>query len=203
MQITVDDESGFVLKSNLATVGDVLLEVTDHIQSKNRAIQAIIVDGKNIPPEELTQNFGKTPISEIDTVEVRSAGLAELVVSTLEEIAEVIPELPTDRYDLAQILAGDDPASCFAQFNQFLDIWEVLKDRQAQVIGLLNVEIETASVGGASIARHNAMLNDCIRNARKSMESSDFPGLSDLLSHELAEMAEVEEQIIEMLRTKI
>lgn len=203
MLITVDDESHFVLKSNPATLGDVLIEVTEHIQSKNRAIQAILLDGKNIPPEELTPGFGKTRVSEVQTLEVHSAGLAELVASALEEIAEVLPELPVACHELAQILVGDDPASCFGHFNQFLDIWDVIKERQTQVVNLLNVDIDTLAVGGVAVSEHNARLNDRIQLARKYMESSDFPDLSDLLSHDLAEMAEVEEGIIELLKAKL
>jgi hypothetical protein len=203
MQITVDDESGFVLKSNPVTLGEVLFEITGYIQSKDRAIQVIIMDGKNIPPEELTREIGETLVSAVGTLEVHSTGLTELVVDTLDEIAEVIPELPTACHELAQILVGEDPASCFGQFNQFPDIWEVLKDRQGQVISLLGIEIDTVAVDGIPVAEHDARLKDCIKNARKCMESSDFPGLSDILSHDLAELAEFEEGIIEVLRRKV
>lgn len=203
MQITVDDETRFVLKSSPDTIGAVLLEITEHVQSKSRAIQVILLNGQDMSPESLTPEFGKTPVGEIQTLEVRTASMGDLVLNALEEISGVIPELPSACHELAQVLGGDDPSSCFGQFNQFLDIWEVLKERQQQVVNLLNVDIGTMPVGSASVSSHNAELDKLINHARKCMEASDFPGLSDLLSHDLANLAEAEEDIILLLKAKV
>lgn len=203
MNVIIDDESQFLLKSNPATLADVLLEVTDFIHSSNRAIQIILLNGKNITPEELTLSFGQTSVADVESLEVRTAQVSELVTSSLDEVAEVIPELPVACHELAQILAGEDPASCFAQFNQFLDIWEILKERQGQVINLLEADVSAMQVGSQSVEAHNTKLAGLIKNARSFMEASDFVSLSDLLSHDLSALAEIEEEIIARLRKMI
>ncbi len=203
MEISVDEEHSFVLKSAPQTLGDVLNEVTRYIQAKKRAIQVITLNDVDVPPEDLTPELGQTPISEVETLRVHTISVAELVMSALEEIADVIPELSSACHELAQILSSEDPASCFGQFNQFLDIWEVLKERQSQATNLMELNASDLALKKGSLSLHDATLDRLLGKARNCMETSDFPGLADLLSHDLSELAEVEEEIIELLKSKL
>jgi hypothetical protein len=200
MKITLDNKSNFALASNPATLGDVLIELTQRTESQGRAIQVIILNGKDTSPEELTVEAGQTLVSEIGTLAIHTADMSELVMSSLDEISIVIPEMSVACHELAQILAGDNPASCFGQFNQFLDIWDVLKEREQQAITILKLDAGSMVANGQSVFDHNATLDGHLQNARKFMEASKFPELADLLSHDLAEAAEVEEDIIAQLK---
>lgn len=200
MRIQLDDQEGLALISNPSTLAGALAEVTELVQAKGRAVQRIIINGENVAPEALTVELGTRPVSEIDTLELQTASLKELVAESLNEIAEVIPELPTACHELAQALVSDDPASCFAQFNQFLDIWEVLKERQEQAASSLGLSLEDISIGGSNAAAHNEKLDTMLTKARGFMEASSFPELSDLLSHDLVELAEAEADLIAALR---
>lgn len=200
MQIRVDDTENFALKSNPSTLGAALIELTEYVQSQGRAMQTIAVDGVNLAPEELTVTLGNRSLSDIETVEVASASIEDLVTNTLDEIAGVIPELPAACHELAQVLASENPAACFAQFNQLLDIWEVLKERQGQVIATKGVLAEQVVFGKTNASVHNQALDALILKARGYMEASKFAELSDLLSHDLVAMAESEADLVNALR---
>ncbi|MFP6583206.1 MAG: hypothetical protein VCD00_11720 [Candidatus Hydrogenedentota bacterium] len=200
MRIRLDDQEGLGLISNPSTLAGALAEVTELVQAKGRAIQTIIINAENVAPEALTVELGSRPVSEIDSLELQTVSIKELVVESLDEIAEVIPELPTACHELAQVLVSDDPASCFAQFNQFLEIWEVLKERQAQAASSLELSLEELVFRGSNASAHNLKLDAMLKKARGFMEASSFPELSDLLSHDLVELAEAEADLIAALR---
>lgn len=201
MRIQLDDQENHALTSNPDTLSAVLLELTAQIQSQGRAIQSISLDGKEVSPESMTAAWGETPVTDIDTLKVTTASVHDLVVNALDEISEVIPELPTACHELAQILASDNPAECFAHFNQFLDIWSVLKERQQQVAGTLGADFGAIQLGTNTALEHNAKLDGYLTRARAHMEASQFAELADLLSHDLIELAEEEANLIAALRT--
>ncbi len=201
MQLIVDEQSDVVLDSNPGTLAELLLAVTEFLQTRGRVLLGIVLDGESIPPESLTPGLGQYLVSNIERLEITSASAQDLVLETLDEVSEVIAELPTVCHEIAQTLASESPESCFGYFNQLLDLWEVLHDRQAQVINQLGVDAGSLQAGEVSVAEHRGQVVAQWAAARKMMESSSFAQLSDLFSHEIVGLAAREADVIEALRT--
>lgn len=202
MEITLDGKKQFLLQTDPGTIGNALIEVNEYLQANGRALQSIIADGRDIPAEEITPAFGRTPVADVQRLEIVSADVRTLVKESIAELAEVVPELPVACQELARILAGDTPEQAFAGFNQLLDIWSVLKERQAQVASSLGIEVATLEIEGASLFKHDEELWGLLNTARQAMEASDFPKLADLLAYDLSPLAERESSIIQLLESK-
>lgn len=200
MQIIVDGQSDYALSGNPTTLADVLLELTTQFETRNRILFGIVLDDEEIPPEVLTPSLGLRQVSDITSLVITSASLDELVIESLDEISEVIAELPAACHEIAQALSSDNPASCFGYFNQFLELWETLKERQLQILSHLNLQAESIQVKTVSLEEHNVQLNTNILKARTLMESSSFDELSACISSDLTPMAERESVIITTLR---
>ena len=203
MEITLDGKRQFLLQSDPGTIGAALIEINEYLQVNGRALQNIIADGRDIPAEEITPAFGQTPVSDIRRLEIVSADIHTLVKESVAELAEVVPELPVACQELAQILAGDAPEQAFAGFNQLLEIWTVLKERQTQVANSLGIELAVLELEGASLSKHEEELSGVLNAARQAMESSDFAKLADLLAYDLSTLAERETSIVQLLHSKV
>ena len=202
MEITLDGKKQFVLQSDPGSIGAALIEINEYLQANGRALQNIIADGRDIPAEEITPAFGQTPVSDVRRLEIVSADIRTLVKESVAELAEVVPELPVACQELAQILAGDAPEQAFAGFNQLLEIWTVLKERQTQVANSLGIELAVLELEGASLSKHEEELSGVLDTARQAMESSDFAKLADLLAYDLSALAEREGSIVQLLQAK-
>ncbi len=199
MKLTVDNDSSIPLISNPSTLSDVLLDVTGMLGNDGRVIQSINLNGTDIAPEALTPELGATLVESIDSLSIESANMKTLIRDALLEMGEVLPELPAVCHSLSEVLQSDNPGEGFGQFNQLLDIWEVVKERQLQAVNVLALEQEAVQVGDTTLAAHNTLLDSTLAKSRNMMETSDFAGLGDLLSYDLNEMAQAESEITEKL----
>ncbi|MCH7909289.1 MAG: hypothetical protein IIB38_06690 [Candidatus Hydrogenedentes bacterium] len=203
MEITLDGKKQFLLQSDPGTIGAALIEINEYLQANGRALQNIIADGRDVPAEEITSAFGQMPVSDVQRLEIVSADLRALVKESIAELAEVVPELPVACQELAQVLAGDAPEQAFAGFNQLLEIWSVLKERQTQVANSLGIELTVLELEGSSLSKHEEELSGVLDTARQAMESSDFAKLADLLAYDLSTLAERETSIVQLLHSKV
>ena len=203
MQLIVDGQKDYSLSSRPSTLSEVLLVLSDEFKTHGRILLGIVLDGEALAPEQLTSQLGLQSVVDINSLEVTSASLSELIHETLEEVAEVVVELPVVCREISEALIGDDPASCFGYFNQLLEVWEVLKERQAQVIVNLEFPSESILMGTDSIDDHNAQLDASIAKAKNLMESSSFQELSQLMTQDLMKKAECEAEWIDVLRSLV
>ncbi len=202
MEITLDGKKQFLLQSDPGTLGAALIEINDYLEANGRALQSVVTDGRDVPAEEITPAFGQTPVSDVKRLEIVSADIRTLAKESIDELAEVVPELPVACQELAQVLAGDAPEQAFAGFNQLLEIWSVLKERQTQVANSLGVELAVLELEGVSLFKHEEELRGVLNTARQAMESSDFAKLADLLAYDISPLAERETGIVQLLQSK-
>jgi len=95
MEIKLDGKKHFLLQSDPGTVGAALIEINEYLEANGRALQSISVDGRDAPAEEITPAFGQVPVSDVTLLEIVSADVRALVIESIAELAEVVPELPS------------------------------------------------------------------------------------------------------------
>lgn len=203
MEITVDGKRHMLLRADVRTVGDALIEINDYLEANSRALQRIISDGRDIPAEDVPRMLGSKPVADIQALEIISADLRELVKESIDELAEIVPELPVACQELAQVLSGEAPEQGFSGFNQLMTIWGALKERQVQIAVSLELELSVQEIEGTVLAKHEEELWALLETAKAAMENSDFAKLADLLAYDLSSLAEREASIIELLRSKV
>lgn len=203
MRIIVDGKSGFELESGIDSVAAALGALVDHLDEQGRALMAVSIDGDAILPDGLAASVGERGIEDIEILEVRSASFKELIEESIREAQDVVPELHVACLTLAEIMSGDTPQDGFVQFNDLKEIWGAVKERQEQVAEVLNVSLDAVDVDRESAEALGVKLTACLEKASKALEAADFATLSDLLSYDLAALAEQERGIFDALRAHL
>ena len=201
MEIIVDGKRGFNVQAESPSISDILTEIDTYLRAQGRAMQTVMADGENIPPEKMGEVFaGKNP-GEIQSLEVNSEVLSALVEESLGELEDVLPELPKVCHELAEVFQSESPDEGYAIFEQLAEIWAAVKLRQQQVIKVLELEIGTLRIGDRPLEELQDELNKTLQDAAKALEAKDLISLADLLEYELAPRAEDEKRIVDLLKT--
>ena len=85
-------------------------------------------------------------------------------------------------------------------FNDLAGIWKVIKEREIQLAGVLQLNLNEMEVDGLSVMRHHEELNAFLGEAAEGIQSGDCIMLGDLLEYELAPRAELESRIVADLK---
>lgn len=202
MELRLDIPEPFTLSPNARTLPEVLVEVNDFLEGRGRTLQGVMVDGQDIPPEQLGVVLRNKTVSDVKILAIRSASVRDLVLESIAEVVEVLPELPVACQQLSSVLAGESPEEGFKPFNDLLEIWAVLEERQRQAGDMLGFGLGEIEVEGETVQKHRAAVRDLIEKARTALEKSEFIPLSQLLAYEMSERAEREQPIMDALRQR-
>ena len=201
MDVIVDGERNFRFEGKpsdmLAAVG----AVGEFLHARGRGLQSVEVDGKSFLPEDITLLEGMA-LDAVSLLEITSEALDKLIGECISEIEAVVPELPSLCHALAEVFQGETPAEGYDPFHKLAEIWEHVKAREMQVASALNLDWHATTLGGVPIERLHGALNTYLEEALEALKSGDCILLGDLLEYELAPRAEMEGQIIDLLKNK-
>ena len=199
MRIIVDGDADFKGTADSTNVGAALTQVTNYLHGKRRAILAVIINGQNVSPDDIPTIFENVPTEEIQTVEVQSESIVALARESLDEIQEVLPELPVACHSLAEVLKDDATNETKEHFRQLLEIWNTIKQREQLILDSLEISEHELALKERTLSEWKGELEQYMVEARHAFEEGDFATLSDLLEYELAPRAEFETEIVEFL----
>ncbi len=200
MDLLLDGGRDFQIEETIPNLLDAVKEVSGHLEAKGRAVMSIVVDGESVDAEELKSDAGLKPTAEISTLEISSSDIQELVNDSLQELQEVLPELPQACHSLAEVFQGDSPTDGYDAFEKLAHIWEDVKSRELQVASVLSVTEEELVLDGKPFSEIHGELNSFLKEAVEALKNEDCVLLGDLLEYELAPRAEKEAQIVEVLQ---
>ena len=201
MDIIVDNESArFDTDENAETVLETIAQVSEALRANNRAIMAVAVDGKDIPYNELSVELeGKSP-SDVNTIALTTQDLNALIDEAITELETNIPELAKVCHELAAVFQGEDALAGFGPFQEVATIWQHVKTREVQIASALDVKLSDQELQGKTLDDHHDELNGFLQEALQAMEARDTVLLGDLLEYELAPRAELETEVVALLK---
>jgi len=202
MDVTIDGVRGGAWDRKPYDAIEALAWVAEELRSRGRAMVSVSVDGRVLRPDEVNAELSDKPPDSVGSLSIQSEPIADLVAECLNELEQVLPELPQACHRLAEIFQGDDPDSGYEPFQQLAEIWRVIKERELQVLSALDIDAESLAIGGAPLAKAHEELNQFISEAAGALEARDCVLLGDLLEYELAPRAEAEAEIVALLREK-
>ncbi|GMV90367.1 MAG: hypothetical protein AMXMBFR82_01450 [Candidatus Hydrogenedentota bacterium] len=202
MDVIVDGSRDFRLQGEPEDALAAVAAISEYLQKQGRAILVIKADGSSIAPDTLLDTLQGKPLADISSLEVESADVAGLVEGSLKELNDTLPELPKACHELAAIFQGSTPEEGFEPFHKLADIWANVKSRELMVANALNLNFDELCVNGESVTALHEELNLYLTEAAVALESGDLVLLGDLLEYELAPRAEVEPQIVALLRER-
>lgn len=199
MDMIVDQEP-IVLAEGPSDVLDALAAASESLRENGRAVLAVQVDGEAIPPDQVRERLRGMPVSEAGVLAITSEEIFVLVDDCLEELEELLPELPKVCHNLAEEFQGEWPEAGYEPFHQFARIWQTIKEREIMVTSALDLDLDALGVRGAPIAQMHRELNKILDEAADALKTGDCVLLGDLLEYELAPRAEAEIEIVALLR---
>lgn len=202
MDVIVDGSRDFRLQGEPEDALAAVAAISEYLQKQGRAILVIKADGSSIAPDSLLDTLQGKSLADISSLEVESADVAGLVEGSLRELTDTLPELPKACHELAAIFQGSTPEQGFEPFHKLADIWANVKSRELMVANALNLNLDEIRINGESVTALHEELNLYLTEAAVALESGDLVLLGDLLEYELAPRAEVEPEIVALLRER-
>lgn len=203
MQPTIDFDSGFTLNEETTSLPGVLVEISEHLRELDRSILKIVVDGVDIPPEDLTAIIGDKTTDDLQTVAIQSEDNVKLAMDSIQEIAEVLPELPSACQSLAEVFQTEAPEEGVEKFDELAQISTIIKLRQEQIASSLRFDMESLRIGEKTLTECATEVTDLLARAYEAVEAADLGALSDLITYELAPLAEREAKIIALFQAEL
>lgn len=200
MEVIIDRDRQFTFTREPANALEALAVIHEHLRDQGRMIVALKVDGKSLGPREIEASLRGKPVSAIGRMEVRSGETGALVRQALDELAAVLPELPDACRKLARLFQSESPEAGYEPFHTYADIWQMVKHREMEIINALQLDLDTLEVQGRSFRQIHEDLNGYLAEAAEAVLKNDCILLGDLLEYELAPRAELEMEIVALLR---
>ncbi|HNR36201.1 MAG TPA: hypothetical protein PKO36_13535 [Candidatus Hydrogenedentes bacterium] len=202
MDVTIDGVRGGAWERMPQDAIEALAWIAGELRSRGRAMVSVSVDGRVLRPEEVTAELSGKPLDSTGAISIQSEPIADLVAESLDELEQVLPELPQACHRLAEIFQGDDPDAGYEPFQQLAEIWRVIKERELQILSALGLDADSLVLSGTPLIKAHEELNRFVEEAAGALESRDCVLLGDLLEYELAPRAEAEAEIVALLREK-
>jgi len=202
MDVIIDGQRGFEFNDDPSDVLTAVAEITEALRQKGRAVLGVKVDGRTIAPDSIVPTLKDQSLQEAGCLEVSSEDTLTLVNDALNEIQEVLPDLPEACHRLAEVFQGEAPEEGYAPFYQLAEIWRTLKLREGQVADALDLDLDTLEITGEVVGRLHETLNRHLDEAAEALKRNDCVLLGDLLEYELAPKAEKEADIVAALRSQ-
>lgn len=203
MRLNIDCDSGFAIHEETTSLSGALVEISEHLREQGRSILKIIVDGQDIPPEDLSVIIGDKSVGDVQAVEIQSEDNAKLAVESIREISEVLPELPAACQSLAEVFQTEPPEEGFEKFEEFAQIWTIIKLREEQIASSLRFDMDALRIEEKTLTECAGEVTDKLARAYELVEAADTAALSDLLAYELAPLAEREAEVIALLQAEL
>ncbi len=201
MKVIVDGKEDARFGHLAGDLFEVVGAINELLRQSDRGIVDLRLNGAEVTPEGMTEMLAGRDVDEDVVIEVESGSICAMAHGILEEMQQVLPELPNACLALAQVFQSEAPDEGFEPFNELAHVWSMLKIRQAMVLDSFDIKAEDIIVNGISLASLHDELNGFLEEAADAIKNHDCVLLGDLLEYELAPRAEAEkETVAELLR---
>ncbi|MCX5757057.1 MAG: hypothetical protein NTU83_00820 [Candidatus Hydrogenedentes bacterium] len=202
MDVKVDGVAGWAWTREPEHVMDALSLIDENLRARGRAMVSVEADGRALQPEEMAAALSGKTLDNVGSLAVKSKPISVLVAECLDELEQVLPELPQVCHRLAEVFQSDSPESGYEPFQQLAESWRVIKKRELQVLKALGIEADSLVLAGVPMLKAHEELNAFFEEAAGALQVRDCVLLGDLLEYELAPRAEAEAEIVALLREK-
>jgi hypothetical protein len=202
MKVVVDGE----VREEFAEAPDmfsVVASVSDTMRESRCGIVELRFNGEIVSPENVRDMMiGKEGQTD-DVLEFKTAPVEKLVEAALSGLDDYLPELAKACRSLAEIFQSDSPENGFEMFRDLADAWMEIKSRESKAANILELDLDTLLIEGVSMSVLHEELNGFLEEAAQALDDNDCVLLGDLLEYELAPRAEMELEIVTLLRRQL
>ena len=182
MTIYLDDKPVELAGDNLDTL---LSAAKDQLAPTGRVVVEVQIDGEVIAGNDLDQ-CQDAPASASE-LRLYSANPSSLAITTLQQIRELLEDARNAQNQAAELFQQDKQDEAMQQVVAAIGVWQQAQQVILQSVQLLNIDIESKSVDGQSVAEITNSLIEQISDLKDLLVSNDTVGLADVLAYEWPE----------------
>lgn len=202
MDIRVDGER-YVAPVRGETFAEILNGVLESVYAAGRGVTRVQIDGESVPFDDVSERLLATPAHEYETVELETERMVTLARRDLDDLDEVLVNLPVFCHTLAELFHKADADEGEDYFEQLHDAWMEIDDRHDAAAEALGIRLVDVEVGGTTARAHRTLVGNQLQLVNEALQKKDRVTASDLLEYELAPLAEAETEITATLHRKL
>lgn len=200
MRVLVDGAAHPMIGSVPGGVGAILAEIDAILEHRGRGIVEVVVNGEPWSAARIDAELDRLPIASVESLEVITGSMRELVNRSLAEVESVIDELPAACHSLAASLTGPDRAVALESYSEFVDVWRELFDRHNAALRALGAKASVLTIDGVPLDAWQVRAWKQVEIGEELARQGDTAGLADLLTYELLPYTESEATVLQELR---
>ncbi len=180
MTVTVDSQSLAIDELGLETLGDVL----SHIQSQNRLVTQVLIDGQS-PNLDHVPQLRRSPLQG-HTIFIETTLPNEIALEVLSNIEHQMDVADAARLSVIDHLSAGEPNKALQKLSGCFTIWQSAQEAIRKIAVLLRVDLDIVRVEDISLAEALREFAEQLKSIKSSIESRDYVVLSDTLQYEVS-----------------
>jgi hypothetical protein len=181
MTVTVDSEPLPVEQLGLATLGDVL----GHLQSQNRLVTQVLIDGRE-PDLEHVPQLRRRPIIG-HTIFIETTAPQQIAIEVLDQVEQQMDAADAACAAAVDHLGANDPAKAMQKLSGCFSAWQSAQQAIEKVAQLLRVDLDAIRVDDITLSAALQAFAGQLRAIREALESRDYVALTDTLQYEVGQ----------------
>ena len=194
MSVTVDDEPLSAESLGLATVGQVLA----HLQSRNRLVVHVLIDGHEPDLERMDALRGQ-PVSD-RTVFIETVEPQRIAGEVFDQVESLLVDAEGLRLQAVDHLQAGQHADALKKLGTCFTTWNHAQESVEKVARLLRIDLDRVSLDEGTLQTWLATFAGQLGEIRNALESRDYSHLGDILAYEANDAGDRWRQAIEAMR---
>ncbi len=198
MRIYLDD-----LPVELAgeTLDDLLSSAKTALAISGRIVVDVERDGRVLTAAEI-QAHRTRPLNHAQW-RLTSSHPAELAVSTLREVKDLLTEARLKQEEAAADFQADNAGDAMRGLSAALEVWNQAPQAIINAANLMRLPCDDINVAGQNVQTLSASLVDQLRDLRQLVQDGDTVALADALGYEWPEITQRWQTLIDALIARI
>jgi hypothetical protein len=200
MRVVVDNES---LAASSDSIAEALSAARLHAERRGRVVIEAILDGEGLSDAQLSDP--STTPSRAAEMRFATAEPAELVGSTLSDVAETLNDVKNEQSAAAELLTLGKMSEAMDRLHNALRTWESVRQAVTDGTTLLGLSVETLRVrtssGELAMADQVKQLSQVLNEVKRAFGAEDWSGLADVLGYDLQDQADQWREALRALAT--
>ncbi len=198
MQILIDD---LPCDMDANTVGEAIEGAADLARDRGRLIVDVTVDGDRWTEADLASTGRQAQTAQV--IRFASAEPVELVRQTLEDAGNALTNADALQREAAELLQSDDAAVAMDKLGEAISIWLGVQKAIVSGAQLVELDLDTMTVGGKPLPEAIARLADRLGAVRNGLKQRNAIDLADTLLYEFPPIVEEWRRLLSELQERI
>lgn len=197
MKILVDEH---VLEESKETLAEALSAGVIHAESAGRVVVGVSLDGQTLDNQTLAEG---SPDLTGDELVLLTEDPRELAAKSAEQAIEALEVAREIQAKVADAFDEGNSEKAMALLGEALEAWGAARRVVEYTCEMLGIDPGSLQTSGATGAEAIERLTDALTELKRAIPEQDTAVISDLARYDLAELAELWSEILQVIRDRV